>query len=336
MQALLDLKLLTTFVRAAHAGTLSAAAIQVGRTQSTVTMQIQRLEDALGQTLFHRSGSGVRLTGAGDRFLGYAERILRLHDDAISSFSDQGLRGAITFGCPEDYLIAFFPALLKSFGSIYPDVEIKVVSAPTPELQKLLHARQIDMALVSTPDITPATAPGRTPNTTSGSDTIRTEQLAWVGSKPTLELHDFGKNITLNGAGETNGNANINTDTNTNTKNRPSARSISSAPSAPIPLALPAANAIDHRSARDAMQAAGLPHQIAYASNSLAGLIAVTRSGLAISVMMQKAVPSDLFILKSPLPPLPKLGLRVVKSEFNPTPATDAFADHISKMLPFL
>ena len=329
MQALLDLKLLTTFVRAAHAGTLSAAAIQVGRTQSTVTMQIQRLEDALGQTLFHRSGSGVRLTGAGDRFLGYAERILRLHDDAISSFSDQGLRGAITFGCPEDYLIAFFPALLKSFGSIYPDVEIKVVSAPTPELQKLLHARQIDMALVSPPDIAPATAPGTTSNTTPNSDTIRTEQLAWVGSKPTLELHDFGKNITLNGAGESNSNANTNTDT----KNRPSARS---APSAPIPLALPAANAIDHRSARDAMQAAGLSYQIAYASNSLAGLIAVTRSGLAISVMMQKAVPSDLFILKSPLPPLPKLGLRVVKSEFGPSPATDAFADHISKMLPFL
>ena len=291
MQALLDLKLLTTFVRAAHAGTLSAAAIQVGRTQSTVTMQIQRLEDALGHSLFHRSGSGVRLTGAGERFLGYAERILRLHDDAVSSFSDQGLRGAITFGCPEDYLIAFFPALLKSFGAIHRDIEIRVVSAPTPELQKLLHARQIDMALVSTPDIAP------------GGDFIRTEQLVWVGSKPTLELHDFNQNTD---------------------------------PQSPIPLALAAANALDHRSAREAMESAKLPYQIAYASNSLAGLIAVTRSGLAISVMMQKAVPSDLFILKSPLPPLPKLGLRVLKSEINPSPATDAFADHITKMLPFL
>jgi len=295
MQALLDLKLLTTFVRAAHAGTLSAAAIQVGRTQSTVTMQIQRLEDALGQSLFHRSGSGVRLTGAGERFLGYAERILRLHDDAVSSFSDQGLRGAITFGCPEDYLIAFFPALLKSFGAIHRDIEIRVVSAPTPELQKLLHARQIDMALVSTPDITVGVE--------TGGDVIRTEQLAWVGSKPTLELHDFNQNTD---------------------------------PQSPIPLALAAANALDHRSARDAMDGAKLPYQIAYASNSLAGLIAVTRSGLAISVMMQKAVPSDLFILKSPLPPLPKLGLRVITSELNPSPAIDAFADHITKMLPFL
>jgi len=292
MQTPLDLKLLTTFVRAAHSGTLSATAIQVGRTQSTVTMQIQRLEETLGQSLFHRSGSGVALTGHGERFLGYAERILKLQDEALSAFSDQGLRGAITFGCPEDYLIAFFPALLKSFGTIYPDIEIKVVSAPTPDLHRLLHARQIDMALVSVADPT-------------ATDITRTEQLAWVGSKPALELHDFGMGI---GGGD----------------------------STPIPLALAASNALDHRAACDAMDAANMPYKISYASNSLAGLIAVARSGLAISVMMQKAVPNDLFILKSPLPPLPKLGLHVMKSEFTQTPATDAFADHISKMLPFL
>lgn len=294
MQALLDLKLLTTFVRAAHAGTLSAAAIQVGRTQSTVTMQIQRLEDALGQSLFHRSGSGVRLTGAGERFLGYAERILRLHDDAVSSFSDQGLRGAITFGCPEDYLIAFFPALLKSFGTIYPDIEIKVVSAPTPDLHRLLHARQIDMALVSTPIA----------ETETLKDIARTEQLAWVGSKPTLELHDFG--VGTHG------------------------------PTTPIPLALAASNALDHKAACDAMDAAHMPYKISYASNSLAGLIAVARSGLAISVMMQKAVPNDLYILKSPLPSLPKLGLKIATGEGRKSPAIEAFGDHIGTMLPFL
>ena len=47
MQGPLDLRLLATFVRAAHSGTLSATAVQVGRTQSAVTMQIQRLEEAL-------------------------------------------------------------------------------------------------------------------------------------------------------------------------------------------------------------------------------------------------------------------------------------------------
>lgn len=298
MQTLLDLKLLATFVRAAHSGTLSATAIQVGRAQSTVTMQIQRLEEALGQSLFHRSGSGVSLTGAGERFLGYAERILRLHDEAVSAFSDKGLHGSMVFGCPEDYLIAFFPALLKSFGTIHPDVEIKVVSAPTPELHKMLRARQIDLALTSVAD-------------PDAPDIIRTEQLAWVGAKPTLDLHDFGT-----GSGE--------------------GASDSPTPARAIPLALPASNALDHKAACDAMNAALIPYKISYASSSLTGLIAVARSGLAISVMMQKAVPNDLYILKALLPALPKLGLRIISGEGTQNPATTAFADHVKNMLPFL
>ncbi|MGO4560215.1 LysR family transcriptional regulator [Mesorhizobium sp. 2RAF21] len=285
MQAPLDLRLLATFVRAAHSGTLSATAVQVGRTQSAVTMQIQRLEEALGQSLFHRSGSGVRLTGSGERFLTYAERILKIHDEAISALSDKGLHGSMVFGSPEDYLSAFFPALLKGFGTLYPDVEIKVVSAPTVELRTLLHARQIDLALVS---ILKAS---------DSQDFVRTEPLVWVGSKPTLELHDFGDIV---------------------------------------PLALPASNAMDHRAACDAMARAGLRYKISYASNSLAGLIAVARSGLAISVMTQEAVPADLHILNAPLPQLPGLGVVVAFAESEQSPAVKAFANHIRYVLPAL
>lgn len=286
MQPSLDLRLLATFIRAAHSGTLSATAIQVGRTQSAVTMQIQRLEEALGgQSLFHRSGSGVRLTGSGERFLGYAERILKLHDEAVSVFSGKGLHGSIIFGSPEDYLIAFFPTLLKSFGAIYPDVEIKVVSAPTVELHPLLRARQIDLALVSIPDAK------------ASKDVVRAEPLVWVGSKPTLELHDFGDTV---------------------------------------PMALPASNAMDHRAACDAMDRTGLRFKISYASNSIAGLIGVARSGLAISVMTQEAVPADLFILKAPLPSLPRLGILVAFADEERSPAIEAFADHIRRVLPSL
>lgn len=285
MSAPLDLRLLATFVRAAHSGTLSAAAVQVGRTQSAVTMQIQRLEEALGQSLLHRSGSGVRLTGSGERFLAYAERILQIHDEAISVLSDKGLRGSMIFGSPEDYLMAFFPALLKSFGSIHPDVEIKVVSAPTVELRALLNARQVDLALVSTP------------NASDSPDVVRTEPLVWVGSKPTLELHNFGD---------------------------------------AIPLALPASNAMDHKAACDAMARAGLRYRISYASNSLAGLIAVAKSGLAISVMTKEAVPSELHILNAPLPPLSRLGILIAFAESERSPAVEAFANHIRRVLPSL
>lgn len=278
----LDPKLLVTFVHAAHSGSLSLTALQVGRTQSAVTMQMQRLEETLGQTLLHRSGNGVRLTGAGERFLIHAERILKMHDEAISAFSGRGLHGSIIFGCPEDYLVAFFPSLLRSFGRQYPDVDIKVVAAPTVELKALLQSRKVDIALVSTPNL------GDTVNI------VRTEPLVWVGGKPTVEQLDFGSIL---------------------------------------PLALPASNAMDHRAACEAMDGAGLRYNISYASNSIAGLIAVARSGLAISVMTEGAVPPDLHILGAPLPKLPHLGILVALPDAEQSAPVNAFADHVRKML---
>ncbi len=285
MHGLLDLRLLTTFVHAAHSGSLSATALQVGRTQSAVTMQMQRLEEMLGQSLLHRSGSGVRLTGAGERFLDFAERILKMHDEAILAFSVKGLHGSIVFGSPEDYLLSFFPMLMKGFGKKYPDIEIKVVSAPTVELRALLQSRKVDLALMSTPNLNDI------------DNVVRTEPLVWVGSKPTLEQHDFGS---------------------------------------VVPLALPASNAMDHRAACDAMARAGLRYKIAHASNSLAGLIGLSRSGLAISVMTREAVPPDLHILNAPLPPLQHLGMVIDFADGDRSPAVKAFADHIRAVLPSL
>ncbi|WP_019172471.1 LysR family transcriptional regulator [Pseudaminobacter salicylatoxidans] len=285
MRAPLDLRLLVTFVHAAQSGSLSATATRVGRTQSAVTMQMQRLEEILGQSLLHRSGSGVRLTGNGARFLTYAERILKAHDEAVSAFSEKGLHGSIIFGSPEDYLMGFSSTLLKGFGTLFPAVEIKVVSAPTIELRTLLRSCQVDIALISTP------------NLNDPEEIVRTEPLAWVGSKPTLELHNFGDIV---------------------------------------PLALPASNAMDHKIACDAMARAGLKYKISHASNSLAGLIALARSGLAISVMTREAVPSDLYVLNAPLPRLQRLGIIIAFAEPEQSPAVSAFADHIRHVLPTL
>jgi DNA-binding transcriptional LysR family regulator len=103
-----------------------------------------------------------------------------------------------------------------------------------------------------------------------------------------------------------------------------------------IPMALPASNAMDHRAACDAMAHAGLRYKISYASNSLAGLIAVARSGLAISVMTKEAVPSDLHILNAPLPPLSSLGMLIAYGDTERSPAVEAFANHIRQVLPTL
>jgi len=55
--ALLDLATLRHFAVVARTGSISLASLQVGRTQSALSMQMRRLEETIGQTLLHRSGS---------------------------------------------------------------------------------------------------------------------------------------------------------------------------------------------------------------------------------------------------------------------------------------
>lgn len=273
----LEILLLRSFVTVARTGSISNAARQVGRTQSAVSMQMRRLETILGQPILRRIGSGVEPTAAGNRLLHHADQILSAHDGALSVFQDTELRGLISFGCPEDYLAAFFPELLKGFRARHDAIEIEMVCAPTTELHTLLQRRRIDVALVSVPD-------------DAGTERIiRSERFVWVGNRPAPKIMEKQA----------------------------------------IPLALSAPNTLDHRAARTAMEEAGQAYRIAFASNSLAGLLAVTRSGQAISVVTRSAVPPDLHVLERPLPPLPKIGISLAYASPNPSAAVQTFGNFV-------
>lgn len=280
---LLDLGLLKNFVVVARTGSISLAALQVGRTQSALSMQMHRLEDQLGQTLLHRNGSGVRLTAAGEKFLAHAESMMARHDEIVADMSGTTLKGAVSLGCPEDYSIAFLPDLLRGFCAQHPEVELRMICAPTTELRPLLHRQQIDMAIVSVSD-------------PDSGETIRKESLVWVAN--VAEPDALGHAV--------------------------------------LPLALSAPATLDYRAACEAMDAVNRRYRIAFASNSLAGLIAITRSGHAISVLTRAAVPHDLHIVSSGLPPLPTIGIALEFAERRSTSAARALGAHIRATLPTL
>jgi DNA-binding transcriptional LysR family regulator len=283
MMATLDLYLLRNFVVVARTGSISLAALQVGRTQSALSMQMQRLEDVIGQSLFHRSGSGMRLTAAGDKLLARAETLLAQHDEILADMCGEGLKGALSLGCPEDYSIAFLPGLLKGFCALHPDIELRMVCAPTSELRPLLARRQIEMALVSLSDAT-------------ASEVIRPESFVWVANEAEPKI--LAQEV--------------------------------------LPLALSAPMTLDYRAACAAMDAVNRRYRVAYASNSLAGLIAIARSGHAISVLTRSAVPFDLHIVSAGLPPLPAIGIALEFSEPKPSLLAAALADHVRAVLPGL
>ena len=69
---------LRCFVAAVDAGSLSGAALEVHRSQSAVSMQLQKLEAAAGCRLLLRGPRQLQLTPQGQLLLGYARRLLDL------------------------------------------------------------------------------------------------------------------------------------------------------------------------------------------------------------------------------------------------------------------
>src|SRR5438045_9365760 len=99
---MLDLELLRSVVSVVDAGGFTRAGERVHRTQSTVSQQIKRLEEDVGQVLLHRDGKDVRPTEAGERLLSYARRLLSLADEARDVVTQPGHEGAVRLGIPED------------------------------------------------------------------------------------------------------------------------------------------------------------------------------------------------------------------------------------------
>ncbi len=186
MSRTLDIDLLRSFVAIAELRALSRAAERVGRTQSALSQQLRRLEDVLDQPLFQRTGRGVLLTPPGERLLAHAQRILRLHDEALADLSGKGLAGTIRFGCPDDYATVFLPPLLRQFAIQHPHAQVDVFCAPTPRLHERLRKRALDLAIVSVPDARPDEPAGEA----SEPAIVRREPLVWIGY-PGLAPADF-------------------------------------------------------------------------------------------------------------------------------------------------
>ena len=149
MQAMIEPDLLQTFVAIADCGSFTDAARRVHRTQSAVSMQIKRLEEMLGRAVFDRDGRSVRLTHDGEILLGHARRILEAHRQALSVFADSELEGTVTLGTPDEYAVAFLPAILARFSEGCCRVHVEVVCDSTVNLLQRLSEDAIDLAIVT-------------------------------------------------------------------------------------------------------------------------------------------------------------------------------------------
>ncbi len=146
---MLEPELLHTFVSIAETGRFTEAAKQVHRTQSAVSMQMKRLEEALGRALFARNGRTVQLTPDGELLLGHARRILRTHQEALAAFDDSDLEGEVRLGTTDVYATAFLPSILARFAETHPRVHVEIVCDLSVNLLARLKDNGLDLALVT-------------------------------------------------------------------------------------------------------------------------------------------------------------------------------------------
>ncbi len=122
----MDTDLLRAFVAVSECEGFSAAGRVLNRSQSAVSLQIQRLEDRVGDALFERTSRSVLLTNAGARLLPYARKMLRLQDEVERVMGAETPGELIRLGISEEQARAYLPELLPRFARLHPEVHIEV------------------------------------------------------------------------------------------------------------------------------------------------------------------------------------------------------------------
>lgn len=170
---LLELDILRTFVAIAETGSFTTAATAVFRTPSAVSMQIKKLEDTLGRSVFSRDARSVTLTADGEMLLGYARRMLAINREAVSKFIIPDISGVVRIGSPDDYGERVLPHVLKRFAQSHPSIAVDVIVDQSGNLRRRMDDRELDITLVT-----------KSPkNPMAGAEVLLTEPIVWAGAK---------------------------------------------------------------------------------------------------------------------------------------------------------
>ena len=140
-------------VAVARTGNFSRAAQHCNVAQPSLSQQILKLEDELGERLFDRMKREAKLTPHGEAFLPRAVRILEEVDAARREATEARhlVRGTLTVGVLPTIAPYLLPGVMIPFTKKFPGVEIVVQEDTTAHLLRLLHGYEIDLAIASLP-----------------------------------------------------------------------------------------------------------------------------------------------------------------------------------------
>lgn len=162
---------LRTFLAVAQTLSFTRAARRLGLRQSTVSQHVRRLEEAVGRQLFLRDTHSVELTEDGEAMLGFARRILAVHEQAAAFFTGTRVRGRLRFGASEDFVLTRLPEILEGFRYDHPEVDLELTVELSGTLHEQLAAGKLDLVLAK-----------RRPEDPHG-EPVWHDDLVWIGAE---------------------------------------------------------------------------------------------------------------------------------------------------------
>ena len=149
------LRQLEFYIALAETLQISKAAARCHISQSSMTIAMRNLEEALDVQLFVRYPKGVKLTAEGERFLAHACNIINSSHSAIDALHDRSeiLTGTVRIGIAETLSAYLIPDILNDIERRFPLLEIVFYEATAPELVQALREQKVDFCLLLTSNI---------------------------------------------------------------------------------------------------------------------------------------------------------------------------------------
>lgn len=145
----MDTRYLQTFREVAKWQSFTRAAEVLGYAQSSITTQIQNLENEFGSVLFERWGRKIRLTQSGEMLLRYADQILSLLDEAKERLSEEtAMEGTLNIGTVESLAAFYLPPFLQAFRKEHPRMKVLLAPGICHDLRQGVRDGKFDFAIV--------------------------------------------------------------------------------------------------------------------------------------------------------------------------------------------
>ncbi|MFZ5447043.1 MAG: LysR family transcriptional regulator [Thermodesulfobacteriota bacterium] len=147
----MEIRQLRSFQAVANLLSFNKAADRLNYAQSSISAQIQALEEELRVQLFDRLGRRVLLTEAGTQLLEYANKILDLVDESHSEMAGaKEPLGSLTIRIPETFGVHRLPAVIQEFHTRFPKIQLNFITCAHEGLEKDLRKGLTDLAFLLT------------------------------------------------------------------------------------------------------------------------------------------------------------------------------------------